>query len=703
MKKVFPNLRIRIIFLIFILLIISFALFIIIGYRSALIPDSYLPKNNSPLIHSLPSGPDQFILKNPWYKIEVDQNGRIAVKTPDGKGIISSLTYYSDFEGEKDKWGLNNISVNLNNDSTIEIKGTALNDTKVDLLIKSNKNLPKIDFDVRSEYSRNTEVLRDALVALFDIPVSEIYLKNRKVDTANFEREYWLQKQGARFGINERSAMIYHSPLVSSLQILPEKRLLFVNLDFNLDHPFVNIPYQKNGAGKWINLSSSYYPAGSQQENSFSINIGPFPRNTPRLMLVPYGFKAGYVFTEHADGGNIRTQRAAYFGSETITKATNATGGFVAHRIPVTKSVFYTGPVTSSGASIYEDGKVSPLLDFLDQIYATGLYDICLHTPENISSNRQTLEKSIKFMAERYNTVTWIDHGFYTGQSNREALVCNGLDTFSRYYAADLWEKYKTQYFWSPAVEMIKNREWVSVGDNVKKFKFLTAYKTLLQHYLSPKDLRSLNFYQLAQKLKTNYSYGKELNTLEYNSGNATPTPLFWQSPTRTREFYSWATDQDKDYGSLSENVVKKEQEQLKNLIKNQGVFINHGYFVRNRVPNDKVLVTKNGKLVVNPNFDRILTTMAQMRDNGDLYLTTVKDLLNYWIMLDKVSFEYLTDGSINVINNNDTAIKGLSLIIKKANLILVDGQKPSFKNLQDQTIFWFDIQPHSKVKLLIQ
>ena len=415
-------------------------------------------------------------------------------------------------------------------------------------------------------------------------------------------------------------------------------------------------------------------------------------------MMVPFGYKAGYVFTEHADNGDIAKQRAAYFGSEDITDAAKATGGFVAHKIPVTKSVFYTGPITSPGASIFEGGQISPLLHFLDQLNATNLYDICMHTPENATSDRNTLKKSVKFMKERYNTISWIDHGFYGGKLNRESMVCDGLDSLSQFYVADLWKKYETKYFWSAAVEMIKNRDWVSVTTQLKNLHFYNAYVTFLQHYLSPKDLRKLNLLQAFHKIKTNYSYRLEMNTLETNCGEAQPTPLYWQHPTRTQQFYSWATDQEKNYGDLTEKDVENERAQLSKLIKNQGIFIDHGYFVRNR-SDDRILKNVNGKLVINPKIDAILSILSKSEQNQDLYLTTIKNLLDYWILLDHVQFQYNLDGTMDVINNNNECIKGLSLIIKSKN-VLCDGKAPAMKRSGDETIFWCDVPAHNKIVL---
>lgn len=260
-----------------------------------------------------------------------------------------------------------------------------------------------------------------------------------------------------RFGSGDKSALIYHTPLLSSLQLDTKNNLVFLNLEYYLDHPFIQIPFQEDSLGRWVDLSKSEYIAGSERNNSFSINFGDNSKVIPRVMLVPNGYLACYVFTEHADGGDIRTNRASYFGSEDIHNIKDATGGFAGHKIPVTKSVFYLEPSGNFGSSVQENINSSQFLDFLDQHQATNNYDICLHSPENGNSNRKILEESMKFMKDRYNSSTWIDHGFYSGKINRECSVADGFNSNSEYYAADLWEKYETRYFWSPAVELIRN------------------------------------------------------------------------------------------------------------------------------------------------------------------------------------------------------------------------------------------------------
>ena len=396
-------------------------------YQAALKPISYLPEIMIEDLVFSSNDKAQIDLSNDFFKLLVDPEGNVTITTVKDETIISGLFYYALHENCNEKIGLENVIVRKVNNRTILINGSSENGEQIEIELSADDNIPKLEIHVNSRYQKNTVVIREALIAKFDVPVNEVYRKNRQVDEKSFEAEYWLDKQGIRFGKGERSATIYHTPLISSMQVDVENRLLYFNLDFHLDHPHVNIPYQEDGGRQWEDKSASSYGIETTRESHFAIYFGEIPVTIPRLMLIPNGFTAGYVFTEHADETSIETQRAVYFGSEEIIDTSNAIGGFVGNRIPVTKSVFYSNPGDTINMSIHNSSESSEYTDFLNQLFAAGLYDICLHTPEFLNSNRAILEESIEFMKIRFNTITWIDHGFYSGKENRESFVCDGL------------------------------------------------------------------------------------------------------------------------------------------------------------------------------------------------------------------------------------------------------------------------------------
>ena len=188
-----------------------------------------------------------------------------------------------------------------------------------------------------------------------------------------------------------------------------------------------------------------------------------------------------------------------------------------------------------------------------------------------------------------------------------------------------------------------------------------------------------------------------QLDSFLPNRGNSFPTPLFWQHPTRTNKLYSWVTDYVKTF-SHSDQGVKEEEGNLEKLISDRGIFINHGYFVRN-LYEDGVLINSNGKITTNPYFDQTLAIMARMHEKGDLYITTIRELLDYWVLIENISFDYMTDGTIYINNLNDKPIKGFSFAIKADN-VRIDGTIPESRRDGDDTILWFDISAGLSVRL---
>jgi len=70
---------------------------------------------------------------------------------------------------------------------------------------------------VVTSYSVTIRVNRKTFLADYDIAVSEVYLKIRKVTGNRFEREYWLDKQGVKPGGRNSFSLIFNLPGVSSV------------------------------------------------------------------------------------------------------------------------------------------------------------------------------------------------------------------------------------------------------------------------------------------------------------------------------------------------------------------------------------------------------------------------------------------------------------------------------------------------------
>jgi hypothetical protein len=602
------------------------------------------------------------IYSNDYYSVLFDPTfGLLKFGDNNDEIVINSLDYYSEREikGKKKtslaSWKYlgekkNNQRYELNFKS--KVKGS-----KIRLTIICYDTSQRVEFIVGDTYNRNQYVTRESLVINYTNPVTEVYRNNRKIDTANFQPEYWLDNEGVQIGKGEGSILMYHNPEVSSLQLDNVNHRLYVNLDYEKDHPFFRFPLNPDSNNWKKEESASKYHRKDKREYRFNITIGSNAGTIPRFMKNPGGYLATYIWTEHADFSDIRTNRAVYFGSETISYADSSTGGFVYYDIPVTKSVFYDNPDSISNldasngtfnsleSTILTD---SNFLDFLNQISARG-HDICLHTPEQYTTTIPRLKEALSFMQKEYGSPTWIDHGNNNGpHNNREDLVCDATLKNSPFYSIDLWKNYGIKYL----------------------------------HNAYYEELNTFRNWQFDGSLEKPYS----------GYGDFFPKPDYFTHPTYSYNLYHWTTTSALfvPNGSLWNYLFNEEK--LTGMINNRYVEINHTYPAW--VDPMKGMWTYNADSIIveQPGFNTALANMARLRDEGKLNICTIKDFLNYRTAIDKIKYELLNNGNIRIINNNDFDISDLTMVINTKK-VLVGEIEPDQKTVDNETVFWFDIK----------
>ena len=74
-----------------ILAIVTVIIFMLLGYYEASKPVSYLPEIKSNALKTFSYEGNQVKLESQWYKLLVDANGNVNIKTPEGEDIISNL------------------------------------------------------------------------------------------------------------------------------------------------------------------------------------------------------------------------------------------------------------------------------------------------------------------------------------------------------------------------------------------------------------------------------------------------------------------------------------------------------------------------------------------------------------------------------------------------------------------------------------
>ncbi len=625
------------------------------------------------ILLSLHALADEPYFKNGYFTVNTGSEKSFQISGISNEKIVSIISIYHSFieSATNDTVTLRSIvadySVIKSGDLT-EISWRDSNAYSVMTVVMIlNPASEEIKFTTQSVFSKDVQVIREAIVFSISQPLKEVYRRNTLLDKENFQNEYWLGKEGASFGKNENAFLIYHVPDISSMQLNTKEKEIVVNLDYNKDHPFQYFPLRDSMMNEKVDVSCSIYKAGEARNNSFSIHIGKQIDFVPRLMLNPNGYLAAHIFTEHADWTDLPTHKAVYFGSEEISKAKKSTGGFVKNKIPVTKSVFYANPENVlNSQSRHQSIFTTPIasikgtkgyLQFLQQLQKEG-NEICLHTPDQFTAAGPLIEEACAFMKKNFNSVTWIDHGYNNGpKNNREAFVCDGLNPASPSYAKDIWKKNGLKYFWNSYYEDFATED----------SSFFDFNGSLMHPYAG--------------------------------FGDAAPAPLYWKSPTRTGNFYSWMTRDLLEMPNPDSWNFHFSTERMNDFVQQRAVKFEHCYPAGSIAERGYWKINNENKIVIDPQFEKALEQLASFRDRGLINLTTVRDLLDYWITCEHVRFEYTDSNTVVIINESSSAINGISFAVDAKQITSTKKIQQKFSD--GDLIFWFDMKAGERVNFI--
>lgn len=536
---------------------------------------------------------------------------------------------------------------NFNGRTSLIINGTTTV-ASVEIKLICNNSSPEINIEVNTSYSEPVSIFYERIELISAQPVSEIYEKNRQRGQPVVGSDYWLDRQGVKFGSESACATIYHTPKVSSLELATSTNTLRVNLDHMDDHHYRWLADTGTLAEnrRYLDKNCSVYNVGDHRINSFAVTVG-LDVEVPRLMLNPDGYLATYVFTEHADGGTLATQRAMAYGSSEITSSSASTGGFAYYGIPMTKSVFYSWKSGDSNVALTGHSDSAAFRNLCTDLSQNLGFEICPHTPSYYSNSPAEVNSMLTNMASQYSVKTWIDH---SADFNREDFSADGLDPLSTYFCKDIWEAHGVSYFWQYASE-----------DN--RILWETGAGDILRGVGDP---------------------------------NAR-TPLWWRHPTVTADFVTWASDfmASATTYDAADWKQKLSAANLADLVNNWGVVINHGYWVNAARYSSFMVRTgtaPNYIYQISNDFNAALAVLKSFKDAGNINVATVKQMLDYWLALDKVDLAFVDESTFIVTNNSSLNIEGLALAIPTPTLLKVDGLEPEQRIVGEDTVFWFNL-----------
>ena len=604
----------------------------------------------------IPVSLQQKLFSNDFFAVFKTATENIFITSPAGKLLAGNITLIINKKESKEM--LNRFVVKTkekDGKTAIILKATNKN-IKYELTLNCSSFSPELYVSSEVKFKKSVRPARVALLMDYSIPLKEVYKYNRKSDTADFDDEYWLDKEGALLMDSMNSMALYHNSGLSSIQLDTRKKMLILNMDYENDHHYERFPLLPDTFDVKIDESKSHFEKKEILLNNFKLYVGEDISILPVFMKNPDGYLATYIWTEHADWTDIRTHRAAYFGSEKITAADSATGGFVKYNIPVTKSVFYDNPDSikniegSHGMFIGLEESIKPdsaFFEFLVQLKKRG-HEICLHTPDHYTTTPAIMNDALAFMKRYFCSPSWIDHGYNNlPENNREDFVCDGIQGF----AANIWEKFDIKYFWEP--------------------------------------------YQEDFSLYSGWSFDNSIEKIYSGFGSFLPRPDYWQHHTVTGNLYHWPTynvmyiEKNKLWGYYFSD------KRLKDFVDNWSLEINHCYPAWTYPGKGFWKYDADSSIVAMEGFNTTLANMALLKNRKLLNVTTIENYLDYRTAVDKLEYSVLADGRVRVYNPSDKTLKGLAMTAK-AEAVTVNDLKPAQKTVENQLIFWFDLKPHN-------
>jgi hypothetical protein len=509
-------------------------------------------------------------------------------------------------------------------------------------------------------FNKDVKLLRMAFIMPLPEGQLTVYRKNQHIDSSNFQKSYYLDREGFSIQNDSLRMSVYHPLGISSLQLNTDTRTACFNIDYWRDHPLIHYPMRVDTAGYFEDISYRTMRKGETLQGEINIFYNAMD-DLPRLMPVWDGYQSAFIFTEHADWTDIRTHRAVLFGNEHITKSKDAVGGFCYYHIPITKSVFYWNPDNITNSKISE-GRFPGLIEsiktdkdffkLLKSIKKEG-FEICLHSPEIYTTIPSEFPKAMRFMKKHFGTKSWIDHGYNNGpEKNREDMVCDGLLPDSPQYAVDLWKKNGVRYFWNPYYE--ENR--------MERYNFDN-------HFVQPYD----------------------------GFGDALPNRQITTLPNGDKDFLLWSTSSTFEVNEDYEWYYYFDSVRLQRLVDQHNVFITHTYPAWSNPWRAFWQYHENSNVVAMPGFNFALSQLARFRDEKKILPTTIEAYLSYYEKLQNVEYIILNNKTIRLINHGE-AIKGLTLLCTKP--IVVEGKAADFRKVDEGYLFWFDMKKNESITI---
>ena len=165
--------------------------------------------------------------------------------------------------------------------------------------------------------------------------------------------------------------------------------------------------------------------------------------------------------------------------------------------------------------------------------------------------------------------------------------------------------------------------------------------------------------------------------------GDFFPTPNYWSNMVIAPDIYSWRPDPFIKHVNKWDSIFSPKR--LKDFIANRGIV-----FCKCEADID---LEKIDSLLKSKEFEKVQTSLPFYKTKRLINFTTVKEIMEYWLALEKVRIRLLADGNFRLYNSSYQDVKGLALAIRADN-ILINNKAPEnyYRDQNGDIIVWFTL-----------
>ncbi|MFM7216448.1 MAG: hypothetical protein ACKO1U_00365, partial [Bacteroidota bacterium] len=239
-------------------------------------------------------------------------------------------------------------------------------------------------------------------------------------------------------------------------------------------------------------------------------------------------------------------------------------------------------------------------------------------------------------------------------RSNREDIVCDGLNKDASDYVLEEFHRYGIRSCWNGFYE-------------------------------------DSSFYASAR-------FNSELVVPHPAFGPSFPRPDWWMHPTRSNDLVHFRTTATLDPPDGSMWSYYLSAARLDFLVTTGSIFIGHYYPARIDSTNG-FYDWKKEVWTIDPGFDAALERLDRLRDDGKLWLTTIDQFVSRSLAVESVVIRYVGDDRFAFTNTSMQDIKGLTVLFAN-DQVIQSGQGYKQGTKDGQPFISFDIKPGETISI---